>query len=74
MNDYLSSISNIDESQTEAFTSAHGNNQDSILLSGDPPLTTSALMIDEEDTLTKVVSQYLSPKKIIIRKYTLKKG
>lgn len=73
MNNYLNDISNIDNLQTDISLSlADGVQMPVLELSGQPQITTSSL--DEERLSTQDNAQYLSPKKIKLRKYTLKKG
>lgn len=75
MNEYLKNISNIDSSGTSVSPSAAAGVESSILeLPEDPPVVTSSSIIDHDVQPPQDNAQYLSPQKVILRKYTLKKG
>ena len=75
MNDYLKSISSISTSVTSTSLSPSTEDEDSVLeMPEQPPNATSSSVIDNEVQHISYDAQYLSPQKVRIRKYTLKKG
>ncbi len=71
MTDYINSISNADSSPTSAVLNCDGT---TIEISEQPPQKTvsSTSSIDFQSIQDNM--RYLSPKKILLRKYTLKKS
>ena len=75
MNEYLKSISNIADSSTSvSLSSLAGDDSPVLELPERPPSTTSSSMVENETQPLLDNAQYLSPQKIKLRKYTLKKG
>lgn len=75
MNDYLKSISSIETSVTSTSLSPSAEDDSSVLeLPDQPPKVTSSSVVEKEGQLISDNAQYLSPQKIKMRKYTLKKG
>ena len=75
MNEYLSSISSTEASYTSSSLSSSNNNGSIILEVPDQlPAMTSSLLVDKEAQRIQDSVQYLSPQKIKLKKYTLKKG
>lgn len=75
MNEYLKNISNIDTPGTSvSLSSSHGDGFSILELPGQPPAMTSSSIIDHEIQPIQDNAQYLSPQKVKLRKYTLKKG
>jgi len=75
MIEYLKTISSIDAASTSGSISSSLMDGNTIPeLSGQPPEVTSSLVADRRIPLIQDGSQYLSPQRIKMRKYTLKKG
>jgi len=75
MNEYLKNISNLDASGTSVSFSSSPVEGSSILeLPEQPPAMTSSSITDHEIQPIQDNAQYLSPQKVKLRKYTLKKG
>lgn len=75
MNDYLKSTSNMDSpSKSTSFTSSFVDETSILEMPEQPPATTSSFMSEKESESLQDSAQYLSPQKIKLRKYTLKKG
>ena len=75
MNEYLSSISGTEASYTSASLSSSNDNGGILLEVPDQlPAMTSSLLVDKEAQRIQDNVQYLSPQKIKLKKYTLKKG
>lgn len=75
MNDYLKSVSSISTSVTSTSLSPSTEDEGSVLeLPEQPPKATSSSVIENEVQPQSYGAQYLSPQKVKMRKYTLKKG
>lgn len=75
MNDYLKSISSISTSVTSTSLSPSAEDEGSVLeLPEQLPNATSSSVIENEVQPISYDAQYLSPQKVRLRKYTLKKG
>ena len=75
MIDYLKNISNISAARTSVLLSSPiESNSLSVEISEQPSTTTSSVAVAEGTQQIGDNIQYLSPQKIKIRKYTLKKG
>ncbi len=75
MSEYLKTISNINATSTGVSLSSSIEDGYSVLeLSGQPPEMTSSSIVDKEDQPLQDNAKYLSPQKVKLRKYTLKKG
>ena len=75
MNDYLKSISNIDTESARTTISSSPEKGYSVLeLPEQPPAKTSSSMVEKEPQTMQDTIQYLSPQKVKLRKYTIKKG
>ena len=75
MNEYLKNISSIDDLGTSVSLLPIIRDELSVLeLPEQPPIMTSSLISDHEIQPIQDNAEYLSPQKVKLRKYTLKKG
>lgn len=75
MNDYLKNISSIDDSSTGvSFSQSPEESKVIVELPEQPPTMTYSIVTGQEAQLYQDNAQYLTPQRVKLRKYTLKKG